>query len=148
MATTTRLKNASSTASLPRIFEAIQKALVSHKAKYVTYGYENERITSVEFVIDINGREYPFRLPARIENVQKIMYPGRRFLSETQKTQIYRTAWANIRDWIGAQMAMIDTGMVRPEEIFLPYMVANDGRTFFEVMNENQFLLPSGEQRA
>lgn len=137
---TVPIKNAQSVASLPRIFEAISKTLVGHKAKHITYSYDNERIIAIEFVIDINGVERPFRLPARIENVERIMY-GKRFLSTTQKTQAYRTAWANIRDWISAQMAMIDTGMVKPEEIFLPYMVANDGRTFFEVMTENQFLL-------
>lgn len=140
------LKNASSVASLPRIFDAIQKTLVSHKARHVTFSYDNERIVAMEFVIEIDGREYPFKLPARIESVEKIMYPGRRFLSPTQKTQAYRTAWANIRDWVAAQMALIDTGMARPEEVFLPYMVSNDGRTFYEVMMKNQFLLPSGER--
>ena len=135
------IKNASSVASLPRIFDAISKTLVSHKAKHITYSYDNERIVAIEFVIDINGIERPFRLPARIENVERIMY-GKKFLSQTQKTQAYRTAWANIRDWISAQMAMIDTGMVKPEEIFLPYMVSNDGRTFYEVMTQQQFLLP------
>lgn len=138
------IKNASSVASLPRIFEAIQKTLVNHKAKHITYSYDNERIVAIEFVIDINGIDRPFKLPARIKNVEVIMY-GKGFLSQTQKTQAYRTAWANIRDWISAQMAIIDTGMVKAEEIFLPYMVANDGRTFYEVMTEQQFLLP--EQR-
>jgi len=142
------IKNAKSESSMPRIFEAIQKTLVSHKARHITFSYEGERIIAIEFVIAINGSERPFKLPARIENVEKILYPGKpsRFLTTVQKTQAYRTAWANVRDWISAQMAMIDTGMVQPEEIFLPYMVDNQGRTFYEVMQEKQFLLPSGER--
>ena len=137
---TTTLKNASSTSK--NAFDAIQKTLTSHKAKQITFSYsDNGRIIAIEFTIDINGVIYPFRLPARIENVEKILYPGRRQLSTTQKDQAYRTAWANIRDWIAAQMAMVDTGMVKTEEIFLPYMIGARGNTFFEEMAESRFLL-------
>jgi len=129
--------------SIPKIFDVITKTLVSHKAKHITFSYDdNGKINAIEFVLDLNGQEYPFRLPARVQAVEKILYTNV-FLSKTQKEQAYRVAWANIRDWIAAQCALIDTQMVRPEEIFLPYMIARDGRTFYEVMNERQFLLPA-----
>ena len=54
---------------------------------------------------------------------------------------VYRTAWANIRDWVTAQMALIDTEMVRIEQVFLPYMVNKQGQTYFDVLKEKQFLL-------
>lgn len=136
------IKNAASVMSIPKIFDVITKTLVSHKAKHITFSYEDSgRIAAIEFVLDIHGQEYPFRLPARVKSVEKILYANV-FLSKTQKEQAYRVAWANIRDWIGAQLALIDTGMVTAEEVFLPYMVARDGRTFYEVMAEQRFLLP------
>jgi hypothetical protein len=141
------IKNATSVMSIPKIFDMLQKTLVRHKAQHITFSYEQERIVALEFVLLINGREYPFRLPARIKAVEQILYgTDSRFLSKTQKEQAYRVAWANIRDWVAAQCALIDTNMVKPEEIFLPYMVSNDGRTFFEVMTENKFLLPRVEE--
>lgn len=137
------LKNATSTSK--NTFDAIQKTLAAHKVKQIVFDYgDGGRIISISFSIEVSGVLYPFRLPARIENVEKILYGNRR-LTPTQKEQAYRTAWANIRDWITAQMAMIDTGMVKSEEVFLPYMIAHDGRTFFEAMVGHQFLLPSGE---
>jgi hypothetical protein len=75
--------------------------------------------------------------------VERLLY-GKKDLTETQKEQAYKTAWANIRDWITAQMALLDTGMVKPEEIFLPYMQDTQGVTLFERMEEQGFLLPSG----
>lgn len=147
MTTTTRLKNATSVSK--NVFSDIQKTLATHKVQQISFVYETNgsgRIEGIEFSIAINGNIYPFRLPARIKNVETVMY-GKRTLTQTQKDQAYRTAWANLRDWISAQMAMIDTGMVRPEEVFLPYMIERSGnRTFFEAMTENQFLLPSGEK--
>ena len=144
---TVPIKNAQSVMSIPKIFTTIEKTLVSHKARHITHSYDNERIAAIEFVLEINGREYPFRLPARVKAVEKILYgTDARFLSKTQKEQAYRVAWANIRDWIAAQCALIDTQMVKAEEIFLPYMVDNQGRTFYEVMQEHQFLLSTGSE--
>ena len=136
------IKNARAEMSIPKIFDTITKTLVSHKARHITYSYdENGRIDAIEFVLAIGNKDYPFKLPARVQAVEKILYTNV-FLSKTQKEQAYRVAWANIRDWIAAQCALIDTQMVRPEEVFLPYMVARDGRTMYEVMTERQFLLP------
>lgn len=135
------LKNARSTST--HSFDVIQKTLAEHKARHITFEYDGKgRVTSVEFSIEINGVTYPFRLPARVENVERIMYG--KYPSIAQKEQAYRTAWANIRDWITAQCAMIDTGMVKPEEVFLPYMISEQGKTLFEEITEHRFLLPSG----
>jgi hypothetical protein len=136
-----RLKNTTSTSR--NTFDAIQKTLASHKARQIILDYDDGRVVAISFSIEINGVICPFRLPARIENVEKILYPGRRNLTTAQKDQAYRTAWANIRDWISSQMAMIDTGMVQPAEVFLPYLIGQGGQTLFETMVERQFLLPA-----
>lgn len=137
------LKNATSTST--QTFDVIQKTLATHKARRITFDYDEKgKVTAVEFFLEIKGEMFPFRLPARIKNVEKIMY-GSVSLSESQKAQAYRTAWANVRDWISAQCAMIDTGMVEAQEVFLPYLIGNQGHTFYEEMVSHQFLLPSGE---
>ena len=40
---------------------------------------------------------------------------------------------------------MIDTEMVKLEEIFLPYMAGQDGKTYFEILEHRGFMLPSGK---
>lgn len=139
------IKNAGATMAIPKIFDIIKKTLVSHKARHITESYDEQgRISAIEFVLLINERELPFRLPARVEAVQKILYPNARpaWLSKTQKEQAYRVAWANIRDWIGAQCALIDTNQVKAEEVFLPYLIGMSGATLYEEMERGQFLLP------
>ena len=63
-----------------------------------------------------------------------------------KEDQPYRTAWATIRDWVSAQMALLDWDMVKLEEIFLPYMVHYDGHTYFEKLEEHGFVLPEGKE--
>lgn len=46
--------------------------------------------------------------------------------------QAERVAWRIIKDWIEAQMAILESKQVVFEEIFLPYMLNNKGQTFFE----------------
>src|SRR6266478_5746936 len=41
--------------------------------------------------------------------------------------QAYRVAWRNILDWVQAQMALLEIGMAKIEEVFLPYMQDREG---------------------
>lgn len=41
-----------------------------------------------------------------------------------------------IRDWVKGQMTAIDTGILSFEHVFMPYMLASDGRTLVEHMQE------------
>jgi hypothetical protein len=125
-------------------FAVIQKTLATHKAKQITQEFGDDgRVHALTFSLEINGRGHMFHLPARVDNVERLLY-GKKDLTETQKQQAYKTAWANIRDWISAQMALLDTGMVKPEEIFLPYMQDREGVTLFERMEQRGFLLGNG----
>ena len=62
-------------------------------------------------------------------------------------TQAYRVAWRNILDWVQAQMALLEIGMAKIEEVFLPYMQDREGVTFFERMEQRGFLLDSGKRQ-
>jgi hypothetical protein len=129
-------------------FEKIQKVLAAHKATHLMFDYgQDGRVTGLSFSIMVDGKEVGFRLPAKVENVSKIMY-GTSYLklNEKHSLQAYQTTWANIRDWIDAQMAMVDTEQVKIEEVFLPYGITKDGRTFFEYHRDNQFLLSEGKE--
>jgi len=139
-----KLKNSYSEST--RTHERIQKVLINHRAKQMMFDYDDDgKITALSFVMEYNGMRIPVRLPARLDGVAYLMYHQRYDqLPQAKQDQAYRTAWANIRDWVEAQLALVDTQMVKMEEVFLPYMINARGQTFFEVMERNQFLLPEG----
>lgn len=137
------LKNYMSRSSLPKIFSDIEKTLATHGAKKVIRDYDGEgKINSISFVIPTLKGDLGIRLPARYDQVERIFRDqGIRYKPD----QPYRTAWATIRDWVSAQMALIDWKMVKPEEVFLPYAINRDGKTFFEVIESRGYQLESGE---
>ena len=49
-------------------------------------------------------------------------------------------AWRILKDWVEAQMALLDIEMVKFEEIFLPYIEVQ-GQTVFEKLEEKCFFL-------
>jgi hypothetical protein len=48
---------------------------------------------------------------------------------------------------VQAQIALLEIGMAKMEEVFLPYMLDREGRTLFERMEQRGFLLESGKGR-
>ena len=130
------------TSNSKQTFDKIQKVLITHRAKGIFFEYEETgKIKSLAFTLDIGGKVIGFKLPSRVDMVKKLFdNEGYRYDEE----QPYKTAWANIRDWLDAQMALIDTGQVKIEEVFLPYAVNREGKIYFEVISTQGYLLPSG----
>ena len=104
----------------------------------------------------MNDRFIPVKLPARVEKAQTVLrkqweegvISHKRGKENTfGYEQAYRVAWRNILDWVQAQMALLEIGMAKIEEVFLPYMQDREGITFFERMEQRGFLLESGENQ-
>lgn len=65
--------------------------------------------------------------------------------ANSTKEQAVRTAWRIVKDWVEAQMALVETRMVTTQQVFLTYAVMKDGRTLSEhVQSDPKFLLGDG----
>ena len=136
------LKNYTSDARVENSLAKIEAFVVKQGATQFSKEYKDGLVLDVVFIIPILSGELPIRLPARVEQVKQKLYGKRSTYTPAMEEQARRTAWANIRDWLDAQMALIETEQVKVEEIFLPYMTDQSGKTLFEYMQENQFKMP------
>lgn len=122
----------------------IEHILVKHKAKSIMKDYDGESIVALSFLIDIGYNQVPIKLPAKIDECYKVLCTekanGAKNIKATLE-QAERVAWRILKDWIEAQMALLDIHMVKFEEIFMPYIVDAQGKTLFEKLEERQFLL-------
>lgn len=123
----------------------IEYILMKHKAKSIMKNYEGESITGLSFLIDTGIEQIPVRLPVKVDECLAVLKKEKRENPKKQikdtKEQAERVAWRILKDWVEAQMALLDIEMVRFEEIFLPYIETNTGQTIYERLKENQFLL-------
>lgn len=122
----------------------IQKQLVKHGAKKIMQDYDNqERIAALSFLINTPAGTRGIRLPANVDSVHRVLI---RQKVKCDREQAERVAWRIVKDWVEAQMAILESEMVQMDEIFLPYMINNDGQTLFEAYRSNQLMLEGGNQ--
>lgn len=123
----------------------IEYILMKHRAKSIMKDYDGETITGLSFLIDTGVQLIPVRLPVKIDECLEVLKKERRENPKKQikdtRQQAERVAWRILKDWVEAQMALLDIEMVRFEEIFLPYIETTNGQTVFERLEEKQFLL-------
>ena len=96
--------------------------------------------TGLKWRVDSSKGTLGFALPINPEAVYQVLTAERVLISNQQarKEQALRTAWRIVKEWVSAQMALIETGMVDMEEVFLPYMLTGD-RTVYQVLAEGNF---------
>lgn len=123
----------------------IEYILMKHNAKTVLKNYENESIVGLSFLIDTGSQQIPVKMPVKIDECLLVLQNEKKKNPKKQikatRDQAERVAWRILKDWLEAQMALLDIEMVRFEEIFLPYIETSNGQTVFEIIKEKQFLL-------
>ena len=62
------------------------------------------------------------------------------------KEQAERVAWRILKDWVESQMAIVEAGMVKAEEVFLPYMLMAGDVTLFQAIESKMLQLPAGSE--
>jgi hypothetical protein len=117
----------------------IQKKLVKIGANAVLVEYgDDKEMSAMSFKID----NIAFRLPINIDGVLSLLKVNPKVPKRLKcKTQASRVAWRIIKDWIEAQIAIIQAGQADIKEVFLPYMQNKDGNTLYNSLKESNFKL-------
>ena len=140
------IANYSTTIAVEKTVGEIQALLGKGGARGVLVEYDDRREpSSIRFSILAGDKELFYSLPARSENILAVFRREHipRKLQCIEQAQ--RTAWRLIKDWIRAQLALVQAELVELSEVFLPYMTNAQGKTMFEVMKSIQFALPGGK---
>lgn len=132
------IKNYTTTVDVYKSLGEIQAALASHGAGRIIIDYNGGHPREIRFVLDTPAGERGFILPAAVDGTLRVF--------EKQKIkasidQAERTAWRNVRDWILAQIELVESCGIDMAEPFLPYLDDNNGRTLYEHYRSGQLML-------
>jgi hypothetical protein len=124
-----------------RTVSEIQSILARYGATAILLDYVGMQVSSVSFRYRVEQNEIAFMLPCRWQNLETVLrQSGKRPKSDdTFEGWARRVAWRQVLRWVEAQMAMVETGMVKVHEVFLPYAQDHTGKTVFEKLEGNQF---------
>lgn len=122
----------------------IQSKLAKAGAHQILHEYDGfGNVSALSFRIVTKFGDMAFRLPANIGAVEKILqgqYRNQKISRKyTETEQATRVGWRILKDWVEAQLALIETGMVTVEQVFLPYAQNEQGQTVYEYFLEKRF---------
>jgi len=123
----------------------IQKCLREHGASKITCDYRDNLPIGMTFCLVMNEKIVAFSLPCNYEGVLKAMINNKNVpRAKCTMEQAMRVSWRIVKDWVEAQMAVVEAQVACMDQVFLPYAVTNRGTTVYEEMkNNDQFLLNS-----
>ncbi|MBA7582604.1 hypothetical protein ES708_24536 [subsurface metagenome] len=122
----------------------IQGILAAHGAKSILTDYaEDGTVEAIAFKIRTPQGDIGIRLPINPGAVLKVLTSqynsGKVQRRYVNRAQAVRVAWRIVKDWVQAQMAILETEMVKMEQIFLPYAITKDGQTVYELFEQSKF---------
>lgn len=134
------LLNYTTSISAEKTVSEIQSKLAKAGAHQILHEYDGfGNVSALSFRIKGKFGDMAFRLPANIAAVESILrkqFRRGRFVTTEQAT---RVGWRILKDWVEAQLALIETGMVTVEQVFLPYAQNEQGQTVYEYYLEKKF---------
>ena len=126
----------------------IQACLVKHGATKIVTDYSPDRLpTALTFCLSISDNLVAFSLPANYSGVLSAMKKDRKVPKNFQTSeQALRVSWRIVKDWVEAQMAIVEAQLADMAEVFLPYAVTKRGNTLYkELKGDGMKLLKSTE---
>lgn len=123
----------------------IQSLLAKAGAKKILTDFDDDgNIVALSFQLinPENNQIISFKLPTDWHPVHQTLRRQRVAAKLQTPEQALRVAWRITKDWVEAQLAIIETKMVTTAQVFLPYAVTDDGRSVYErLATDNSNLL-------
>lgn len=122
----------------------IQGLLAQMGARRIQVEYIDGYPDRLAFSLPTNRGVLSYALPANVKGVQATLQrDGVRSGYQTMG-HARMVAWRILKDWVSAQLAMTDAGMVLAEEVMLPYQITESGETLYQLVSSGMLrLLPA-----
>jgi hypothetical protein len=121
----------------------IQQILSKNGGKKMIIDNNNAGLPiALTFCVDWRGAQLAFALPCNFEGVLKAMKRSSNVpRSLCTEEQALRVGWRIIKDWVAAQMAIVESELASMAEVFLPYAVTKTGTTLYKYIENDSRLL-------
>ena len=124
----------------------IQSALAKAGASAIMAEYDTEgNIVALSFRLKTPEGDISFKLPTAWQPVHETLRRQRVSPKYQTPEQALRVAWRITKDWVEAQLAIIETRMVTTAQVFLPYAITKNGSSVYEYLASNNDILRLGD---
>lgn len=133
------LANYTTTVTAERSIAEITSLLVHAGARSISFEYFAARPVAVTFDIEVRKSAITFTLPCDWRGAVSALQSRRKRYGTINEDHARNVAWRCVRDWLRAQLALIEIGSAKCEQIMLPYAVMPGGETVYQRMLACEF---------
>lgn len=141
------IANKTTTVPAEKTIMEIQQMLATARAAHIMTAYQDGKPDAIAFQLQRGGESLSFRLPVNWKGLLAAMRAEKKTpRSLLTEDQARRVSWRVLREWLRAQLTLIEAGAATIEEVMLPWAITSDGTTVGQRMlnGERGFLaLPS-----
>lgn len=140
------LLNYTTKVSVSKTSGEVQKLLVRAGARQISMTFDDDgEPDGIAFTVETEYGPRSFALPVHAERVLAVLERQRvdaRFRSLEHARSV---AWRIVKDWLEAQLAIIESESVKLDQVMLPYMKTGPaGETVYELYRSQQLALGTG----
>jgi hypothetical protein len=122
----------------------MQAMLAQHGAQRIAVDYENGQPSGLTFALMTEHGVRIFSLPVNVEAMHRLLIKKENLgqlrsgtkATRTSREQAERVAWRIMKDWLAAQLALIESSMVDMTQVMLPYLRVDENRTLYMAYRE------------
>lgn len=149
--------NYSTSVPVARTVGEVQAMLSGHDANAVAIRYRDKVPVGVSFQLTTPHGERTFTLPVDVDAVQRLLAAQARagkFKASVPRggwatpEHAARVAWRVVKDWLAAQLAIIEAQMATLDQVMLPYLHVDGQATLYEVYREREQRAIEGGEHA
>lgn len=128
--------NYTTTIAVAKTVGEIQTMLGASGASAIMVRYADRRPVAVSFSLAGPHGDRAFTLPVDVAAMEKVLVQQRRAGQIPRRysspEQAERTAWRVVKDWLAAQLTLVEAQMASLDQVMLPYLHVDGDVTLYE----------------
>jgi hypothetical protein len=140
--------NYTTTVASSRTVSQMQETLAKAGATTIAARYNEGKAVGLSFTLMTVYGWRDFTLPVDTEAVYRVLVRQRVAPRLKTRDQAERVAWRIAKDWLEAQLAIVESQMVSFDQVMLPYMHVEGPKTLYQAYEEREsaLALTTGEE--
>lgn len=130
--------NYSTKVPVSQTLREIQDALARQGATRIATDYAEGRPKGLSFMLPTVTGVRVFHLPVDVPAVRALLVRqhAKSTRVDARPEQAERVAWRVMREWLLAQLAIVEAQMVSIDQVMLPFMAWNDDQTLYDAFRD------------
>lgn len=138
--------NYSTTIAVTKTVGEMQTLLAQHGANRVSIDYDGGAPAALSFLLVTPHGERAFTLPVNVDAMHRLLKQQDREgklragtrATRSSREQAERVAWRVMKDWLAAQLALVETEMASLDQVMLPYLHVDGTRTLYAAYKDRE----------